>query len=362
MSKFINKAQVSRILHFFKIWWIAFLVVYLGMYCARLLGLNSFQHWYYCTWYPLVRNAGSWLTSWVPIPMIHLYAILIVIWLVSIIAKITTKHYLQGLKSLLCGLILMFTSFYVLWGFNYSVPTFIERLHIEVENPDSLWIVNNLIAQVDLLTSLRAQLSSSTLNQPIDPTSIDQALHQYFDGVNNAKPSIPYIKHEGIAIQQLKYGQLLRLETSGIYLSQTFQGHVDASLTNVQKPFTIAHETLHGYGIASESDCNLLAYLALKDSEDLQLKYSAEMAYYRYLAFEIIPLDRPLYDSIRSSLSERVQDDLNAINASLRLYPPLLGPIKDQIYSTYLTSNGIADGLENYSHFVKVIYSMETSD
>jgi len=265
------------------------------------------------------------------------------------------------LISLGMGLLILFTSFYVFWGFNYKIPSFTERLSLQVNEPNSEWIQSEIKKQALILDSLRTTLQiPSGIDYKHLHVNVEQAIDQYLIQLNQTNElNFPYKLHNNIRIQPLFNGALLRLETSGVYLSQTFQGHIDRGLSHVQIPNTLMHEMLHGYGITEESDCNLIAYLAGKQSAEPWIRYSAGIAWFRYLAFDWIAQDREGYFEWRAHLPSQIIADLNDINAHLGAYTPLLGPIKDKVYGAYLRSNGISDGLANYSYFVKVIYSLE---
>ena len=82
-------------------------------------------------------------------------------------------------------------------------------------------------------------------------------------------------------------GFLLRWSTAGIYIPQTGEGHIDRGLLAVQKPFTIAHEMAHGYGVADEGACNFIAWLACSQSRDPWVRFGGALTYWRYAAAEM---------------------------------------------------------------------------
>jgi len=322
---------------------------------------DQFTSFFALHWYPRVRSLGSTLVNVVPFPIIYFLVGLIVLWLISLIINLLKRNWWKSLVSLLIGISILFTSFYVCWGFNYRLPTFVQRLSLKVNDPQADWIQSQIKSQAVILDSIRSTL---TIPSKIDykhlHANVEEAINQYLVELNQTQPlSLPYVIHDNIKIQPLGGGTLLRLETSGVYLSQTFQGHVDSGLSHIQIPNTLMHEMLHGYGITEESDCNLIAYLAGSQSDDPWIRYSAGVAWFRYLAFDWIAQDREGYFAWRSQLSPLLIADLDDINKHLRAYPALLGPVKDKIYGAYLRSNGISDGVANYSYFVKVIYSLE---
>ena len=300
-----------------------------------------------------------------PFPSLYFIGTLLLVWLFYGIYLLIRQHWQYGIETVIYSLLFTFCSFYVFWGFNYHLPSFVDRISLDVDQPTEEWITVHLESQAQIMSQLRQEF---VLPEEIDHHLLQQelqsSLNAYLASLNNQYNLGEYSYHprSGMIVQDMPRGFLLRLETSGVYLSQTFQGHIDSGLSHVQVPFTTAHEMLHGYGITEESDCNLIAYLACRQSSNPWIAYSAEMAFFRYLAFDQIATDRDTYVAFRSQLPQAIIDDLNDINNKLRAYTPLLGPIKDKLYGAYLKSNGISDGMANYSFFVKVLYTLEKEE
>lgn len=316
-----------------------------------------FQSSYQYHIYPFFRATLAPIVDIIPFPVLYLFTLGIVLWLLCILCHFFKRDWDLGFISLVKGSMFLFTSFYIFWGFNYQLPTFVDRLEIEVADPTDTWIINTLDLQAKKLNQIVETISCEqefTLKNPEMNDLIQQKLSQL-----NIHLSSPYQLHNEVVVQSLISGALLRFEATGIYLSQTFQGHIDDAMHCVQKPFTTVHETLHGYGVTEESDCNLLAYLVLSKSDNTFAKFSAELALFRYLAFEGLAINPEYYKSFRTELHPNLIYHLDQINLQLRKYPPLFEGTKDIIYDAYLRGNGIQEGVKNYSYFVKVLYTME---
>ncbi len=339
--------------------------VYLWFLLWSRLGQASFDVFYHQYWYPFCSSIGSAILGVLPFPSLYLIGVGLLLWLFYGIYSLVRGRWLSGLETVLCSLLFTFCSFYVFWGFNYRLPSFVDRISLEVEQPTNEWIISHLESQAQKMAQLRQEF---VIPDEIDHQQLQLELQSSlndFIGILNSQYKLgdySYRPRTGMKVQDLPKGFLLRLETSGVYLSQTFQGHIDSGLSHVQIPFTTAHEMLHGYGITEESDCNLIAYLACRQSPNPWVAYSAEMAFFRYLAFDQIATDREVYFTFRSELPQEIIDDLDDINEKLRDYTPLFGPIKDKIYGAYLKSNGISEGMANYSFFVKVLYTLENNE
>ncbi|MCB0582976.1 MAG: DUF3810 family protein, partial [Phaeodactylibacter sp.] len=70
----------------------------------------------------------------------------------------------------------------------------------------------------------------------------------------------------------------------GLYFPFTGEGHIDAGLHPLQKPYVMAHELAHGYGFGDEGTCNFLGYLACIGSDDPVIAYIGHLNYWRTLA------------------------------------------------------------------------------
>lgn len=70
---------------------------------------------------------------------------------------------------------------------------------------------------------------------------------------------------------------------SGMYYPFSMEAHVSKYMSNTYFPYTVAHEYAHIKGYMYESEANYLAYLALANSEDTFLQYSAYLNAFSYV-------------------------------------------------------------------------------
>ncbi len=245
----------------------------------------------------------------------------------------------------------MFFLFYILWGFNYLAPTITTSFHLSNPSMDEKKLFKRLDAATESLNE-----SAHTFHSIKDHLSFKAIEQSVREELNKFMASVNLDQYPSVRVRNIFNGSLLHLETSGIYLPFVFEGHVDNGLYFIQHPFTACHEMAHGYGFTEEADCNFLAYVACVDSEKIELKYSAEIAYWRYLARNARQVNKQRYtEEIRSCLSELVVDDLNQIYKNIESYPPFLGKYRDKMYDLYLKSNGVKDGIMNYSQFILMV-------
>jgi hypothetical protein len=153
----------------------------------------------------------------------------------------------------------------------------------------------------------------------------------------------------------------LHFRTSGIYIPHAFEGHIDKGLHEIQHAFTMAHEMAHGYGITDESECNFIAYLTCLQSSDMNIRYSAELAYWRYLAGYFKYFHRADWESIYNGLNPKLIEDLDAISSHISKYKDWMPKYRDLIYDRYLKTHGVKAGIRSYNQMILLIAAYRES-
>ncbi|NNE26245.1 MAG: DUF3810 family protein [Saprospiraceae bacterium] len=256
------------------------------------------------------------------------------------------KSFLAGLGA---ALIWIVNLFYITWGFNYTQGSAYKLLSMSRVQLDSLYIQKAFEDQTKILESLKPGADTAyhfyTIQGEI--RSSQEQLLQNWDFPTAGR----------VQVRKLLPGMLLHFRTSGIYIPHAFQGHLDKGLYYKQHPFTIAHEMAHGYGITDESVCNFVAYLTCKNVDNPLIRYSAELAYWRYLAKYYRYYFPEEYKVIREGLSAEVQNDLAQINAHISKYKDWMPALRDLMYDNYLKTHGVKAGIRSYDQMIQLIAS-----
>lgn len=249
--------------------------------------------------------------------------------------------------------------FYLLWAFNYHQQPLKQRLGVNESNIGENDIYREFLQASDDLRQSASFLDTSLLsNEAIadEPVS-DQALQTY---VQDALAALQLPNKGVVRVRQLwPRGSLLHWSTAGIYIPQSGEGHVDAGLLSIQKPFTMAHEMAHGYGVTDEGECNFIAWLACQQAVDPWTRYSGAFVYWRYAAAE---MPRDTVDVMLASLPEVVSRTLLLIRANDRKYKDWLPDMRDAIYSNYLKRHGVTKGLRSYNEVVLLVRHYRNSN
>jgi len=282
-----------------------------------------------------------------PIPELYVVATILLISLVFIVRS-RQKWLTKGLDIIKLISFLFFT-FYLTWGFNYLNRSLEEQMGWSLANPTIEYLQTELANVTDELNLIRTKV------QPINPEDFKGIEKEIRPALEAQLSEFGFKTWGSVRVRKIVSGFLLVWRTSGIYLPQTFEGHVDGGLYSLQWPFTLAHEMSHGYGITSEADCNFLAYLTCVSMTNPRMKYSGLFAYWRYLASELKLRDSTAYQVQRQQLSDQVIDDLKLVRRHIEEYPQLMPKYRDKMYNQYLKSNGISEGIKNYNKMVLLI-------
>lgn len=301
--------------------------------------------------YSLLRNVLDFLSKIIAIPFLY---VLIAGLLVLIVRKLYllfkastsfSQKLINLLGSVLGSIMNIIILFYWLWGFNYGSVSLMSYNGVEAEPVSFDFVEEEYFRVLDTLNVLSTEVGNpswSSINKDTLRSSLAEFLEIYY--VNNElQPVVHNIQPKGF---------LMRLGAQGIYLPWAGQGQIDDGLHELQKPFTYLHEMGHGFGITNEGECNFLAYKVGITSNDIYVKYSAYLSYWRYLARQMLMIG--CHD--KSLMSDELRKDLQAIYENYDKYPDFFPKFRRRSYDLYLKAQGVEEGMKSYSEIIMMNY------
>jgi uncharacterized protein DUF3810 len=309
-----------------------------------------------------IRTIIDYTIALSPIPLIYLLIFGILCFILFRIFRKKNKqqrikqrltNFIFSLVAFLFGIVFLFLT---LWGFNYA--------RVPIEN--QIGIEPNPLSKEELFQELEIS-TTELINAFAKVKDYDYKVYEEFVFKNSIEDKI---RIETIkTFKELGYptpgrirarylypkGTLLRISTAGFYLPLTGECHVDPGLHPLQIPFVLAHEFSHGYGIGDEGSCNFIGYLTCKNSSNPVIRYSGLLSYWRSVASQYRRFDPDHYKEFRSTIPQGIIDHLREINAQMDKYPDLFPAVRDATYHAYLQTQGIEEGLKNYSRVILLV-------
>lgn len=295
-----------------------------------------------------------------PFAVVYLFAPLLVLLFGYRFWKLVSTRTWQAaggfVKFLLIFALVIYLLFYWSWAFNYKNQPLRDHLILPKITPDSFKVYDEAMHVLELITPLRDSISrdSQALDKSFYPKDTEDKLRsslvQILQGwklPTDGKVRVRTLKPDGV---------LLRFSTAGIYIPFLFEGHIDDGLAYIHRPFVMAHEMAHGYGITDEGDCNFIAVLVCANSDDIYIRYSGLLAYWRYLANSLVRVAPGMGTKAIDARPVSIVNDVNHIRERVNSYPDLLPNYRDLIYDTYLKSHGVTGGLESYGAVVNMMH------
>lgn len=243
--------------------------------------------------------------------------------------------------------------FYVLWGYNYNRVGLEKQLGLEISPLDTVAIRAEASWASRMSVESRAAIPDATaevLGKSTLPKSLEDELR---NALTSILRKVGYPAPGRVRVRPfVPGGWMMRFSGTGVYIPYFSEGYTAANLLPFEKPFTMAHEMAHGYGITDEGGANFLAFLACAASSVPVIRYSGFAAYWSYTAGEI---PRSELKALWQGLPEGVKADLLAAQENAARFRGALEKLSRKVYAKYLKSQGIDEGMRSYSRFVNLV-------
>ena len=254
--------------------------------------------------------------------------------------------------------------FFWMWGFHYQRVGLEAQTGLRTEAPSREGLQAEwtwALSEAEHLRQEVPSLDSLALRAADLPPGLEAYMRTQLEAVLD---SLGYPTAGRVRGRSLyPAGLLMQLGATGIYIPFVAEGHIDAALPPVSRPYTLAHELAHGYGFADEGTCNFLAWLACRRAADPAVRYAGSLSYWREVAVAYRRMVGPeAYKAARETLSPGMQADIETVNAVLRRYPGFFPRFSQATYDTYLKSQGIAEGTLNYSRVIRLVRAWRQSN
>ncbi len=306
------------------------------------------ENYYSRLLYPVISTLFSGVSGLIPFSLWDIFWTLFVFVALIILGRVLfgkIKFYKFLLRTLQLSA-LLYSFFYLSWGFNYFRQPIEKRLnwtrHIEKEDMFPT-LLDTLISNAN---NSRVEISIADyriIDSLVEASYLNNAAHfgySYPNGSRRAKTMLYtwFFAKSGV---------------SGYFGPFFNEVHLNGELLPTEYPFVLAHEKAHQFGISSEAEANFMAWYICNSSNDNRLKYSASIQLLQYFIS-----DPYHHEAIREYLKRFDKKAMADIMAQRNHWKELRNETLDKAQTTannaYLKSNKIHEGVMNYNSVVRL--------
>ncbi len=337
--------------------WLLLLVLVVG---AEWLKSNpEIIETYYATgFYPIISKGLRFLIGWLPFSLGDLLVAVLMLWLLFRLfrylrnRKTGERHFSFGkaIEKFISGLVIVYLLFLVLWGFSYYRLGSAYQLNIQpvtYSNADLDSLLNHLQIRLEKLSADSISVEESKTRHRSNLSKEAVA------GFKKAATFYPFLSFRLPSLKPMLLGNLQSYTGySGYVFPFTGEAQVNFHAPDYDLPFTVCHEMAHQLGYGSESEANMVGYLACRQSDNPAFRYSGYSNMQGYALLEMRNRDSSVFLQYKNKVPAILQKDRLESLRFNESHESFLQPVLNWVYARYLYSNDQGLGLDSYSYVV----------
>lgn len=315
---------------------------------------EAVESYYSNLFYPLVSKIQRGISSIFPFAIgDFLYALLIIYAIINVIIfsrkprKTKTEFAFFGLKCI-NFLLIIYISFKLLWGLNYSRPRINEQLQISDKpySKEQLLKLNTFFLQkLDTLSKTIDTAAFNLTTQELENTAAT--------AYNQLAEKQSFFRYKYMAVKPVTSSWLVsKTGIEGYYNPLSGEANINQRLPNFVLPFVTCHEIAHQIGVAKEDEANLVGYLTAIHSQNTQFQYSAYYNMFRYVLFEIRMKYPEDYNVIITKIPASVMANFKIEREFWAQYNGAMSVYMGKTFDKILKLNNQRKGIKSYQDIV----------
>lgn len=324
--------------------------------------IDGFAQWYTGHIYPIFTGIIGRIFGIVPCSAaeIGLYGLLVFVTLdlvyivLSVFHKVWTKEKMKKIGKKYMWIVSVLCFLYVMnCGINYRNTSFSEKSGICVRE----YSVEELAKVCGILTEevqktepeISRNKEGNMIFQTEEKKNAVQTMQKLGEQYTDLKGYYPEPKN-------LLFPSLLSWQgLTGVYSPFTVEANYNNAMTAYNIPFTMCHELSHVKGFMQEQEANFIAWLACRQSDTAEFRYSGALSGWLYVSNLLWEYDRDTYSRLYDALPEGAKKDLKENNTFWKRYEGKIQEVSNKINDTYLKTNGQKDGVKSYDKMVDML-------
>lgn len=321
---------------------------------------QRFADWYSAHIYSIGVNVIGRVMGILPVSASEVLLYMLLALLFAVVVRVIVvgrKDYIrQSVWNLFLLICVLFFLYVVNCGVNYYRATFSENAGIDA----SEYTMQDLAETCRWLTE-RVREDSANINRDegqvmtLAHVNVEEESRRAMQRLGKKQPVLEgyYPKPKGLMFPWILSVQNL----TGIYSPFTVEANYNTGITAYNIPFTACHELSHLRGFMEEKEANFIGFLACRESDVPEFRYSGSLMGWIYCMNVLYRTDYEAWEEIRSIFPKEAEADLRANNEYWEKYDTPVAEVSNKINDTYLKANGQSDGVESYDRMVDLIVS-----
>lgn len=325
------------------------------------------ENWYSTGIYKGISATLRVLTKWVPFSIGDCLYILFIISLLTGFVRFILRFKQSGWSrsvlmlqaiSLLNKILWIYIVFRLLWGLNYNRLGIEYQLKLSKKSYDTEEVIGLSNRLIDSLNACRKRLADSVLPQP----PLDSIFRMAGIGYARAWDEYSFLNYSHRSIKPSLFNSLADwVGFTGYYNPFTGEAQVRTDVPKLVLPFVACHEIAHQLGYASESEANMVGFLAALASEDPFFRYSAYNEIFSYAQREELYMLAADKDSVRfqqvielnrERMDTLVRKDRQQVRDFFLQRQHKTSTALNNLYDQYLRINNQDAGLKSYDEVI----------
>jgi hypothetical protein len=312
--------------------------------------------------FPVIRNVIDMTLGKLPFPSVYLFIASVVLVIGVYINRLRKRKgwkykIFYSFRALSNGLGALIFFFLFFWGFNYQRTSIVQQLGLvpkalnleQVKN--EINITQRLVQQYRRALKLDTAAIQETIPYPELEIMVRRNIADNLDmlGLNfTGRPRTKLFSPPGF---------MRKMGILGIYFPFTGESYIDPTLHALEKPFTVAHEMAHSYGVTDEGEANFIAWVICTNSDDPLMGYSGQLKLLAYQIRDYYKMDPKAYKKWIITLDSGVRNDLISIQKAGEEIKPYSIELSRRTNDIFLKSQGVKAGIMSYQQLPKLAFA-----
>jgi len=269
------------------------------------------------------------------------------------------KNWKTNVLSIISFFSIVYFLFHFLWGINYYRIPLHEKIGIKKEYTKQQLqnLTLKLIAQTN---HLQLQITKQNYKKVVINYPDQKMYEKAPNGYKNLPKPLSHIQYEYESIKSSIFSLPLSYMGFGGYLNPfTNEAQVNNMKPKYTSPLTICHEMAHQTGIASESDCNFIGFIAASQNKDIYFQYSAYAFALNYCLYNLELMEAGSSKAYSVLINKGILENFNENKTFWKQYHSFVDTFFEYIYDSFLKINQQKDGMESYSKFVGLLINYD---